>query len=301
MLVAEWIANNPHANVLEDFDEDEFDKFKEQRQKDCIKNEDPDDTEDADKAPEDQPSSGQIDRYMKHICEQVSVLHTRRQLEHYKLFSLADLAMVKARAEKGELTRLSKEVINNLIIAADWIAKNPTSDIIDEFDKEVFDKLYQDYHCGRFARDYINHALGKPYCEKDTYRFQDCTEEDLLEVLRQVKEKVMESENLREKCGKFDYNSFLEKVIRHFHELVGRDPTAWTVLRRTSEKLLIVAGRTQAGKTSVKGVMQSLCGMLKIKMVVLTKGVGESILLHDKLVDQSEGTPMKKEHIIVGK
>jgi hypothetical protein len=94
-------------------------------------------------------------------------------------------------------------------------------------------------------------------------------------------------------CGKFHYDSFLEKAISHFHALVG-EPDA---LER--EKLFIVAGRTQAGKTSVKGVVQSMAGLLKIPVIILTKGVAESIDLHAKLVALSAGTLVKEKHIVV--
>ena len=83
-------------------------------------------------------------------------------------------------------------------------------------------------------------------------------------------------------CGKFDYNSILDKTIRHFHTFVGCE------INR--EIKFVVAGRTQAGKTSVKGIIQSLCGLLKIPLIILTKGVDESIDLHVKLVYLAEGT-----------
>ena len=66
------------------------------------------------------------------------------------------------------------------------------------------------------------------------------------------------------------------------------------------EKIFIIAGRTQAGKTSVKGVIQSLAGLLRIPLVILTKGVDESIDLHSKLVDLASGTLIEEKYIVVG-
>ena len=47
------------------------------------------------------------------------------------------------------------------------------------------------------------------------------------------------------------------------------------------------------------GVVQSMCGLLKLPLIVLTKGVAESIDLHQKLLSFSEGTEMVKEHVLV--
>ena len=61
----------------------------------------------------------------------------------------------------------------------------------------------------------------------------------------------------------------------------------------------MVAGRTQSGKSAVKGVLQSLCGLLGIPMIVLTKGVEESKDLHAKLVKLAQGTSVNKKHVVV--
>jgi len=65
------------------------------------------------------------------------------------------------------------------------------------------------------------------------------------------------------------------------------------------EKLLVVAGMTQSGKTYVEGVVQSMAGLLKIPLIILTKGVAESTDLHAKLVALSAGTLVKEKHIVV--
>ena len=96
----------------------------------------------------------------------------------------------------------------------------------------------------------------------------------------------MSSVNLREQCGKFDYHSFIDKAVRHLHFLNG-DPTNDGL--DDIEKLIVIAGRTQSGKSAIKGVIQSLAGMLKLPLIVLTKNVDESIDLHVKLQDLTAG------------
>jgi hypothetical protein len=66
------------------------------------------------------------------------------------------------------------------------------------------------------------------------------------------------------------------------------------------EKIFVLAAPTQSGKASVKGVIQSVSGLFRIPLVILTKGVGESIDLHAKLVRLSAGTSVKEKHIVVG-
>jgi len=138
--------------------------------------------------------------------------------------------------------------------------------------------------------------IGQPYCEENQIPHKDVEHnESLLQiVINKVQAKVMSSSNLREKCGNFDYNQFLDKAVRHFHELAGKESGLL-------EKIFIIAGRTQAGKTSVKGVIQSLAGLLRIPLVILTKGVDESIDLHSKLVDLASGTLIEEKYIVVGK
>ena len=137
--------------------------------------------------------------------------------------------------------------------------------------------------------------IGQPYCKMNHINHKDVEhDESLLQiVINKVQAKVMSSSNLREKCGNFDYNGFLDKAVRHFHELAGKE-------NGLLEKIFIIAGRTQAGKTSVKGVIQSLAGLLRIPLVILTKGVDESIDLHSKLVDLANGTLVEEKYIVVG-
>lgn len=148
----------------------------------------------------------------------------------------------------------------------------------------------------RWVREYIEHALGKSFDEATKLTmFRDVEQkESLLQTLINVcTANIMASSNLLEACGRFDYVAFIDSAIRLFHNLVG-DPNV-------PEKLMIVAGRTQLGKTSVKGVVQSLCGLLKIPLIVLTKGIDESIELHKKLVKFADGTNVNPNHIVIGK
>ncbi|KAL7540610.1 hypothetical protein ACHAXR_010249 [Thalassiosira sp. AJA248-18] len=233
-----------------------------------------------------------MDEQVKHICNEVGIPRkSRLKMEEFGLCSIQDLSGVRDRIQRRELDDLREEVREKLLAVAEWRTKNPNADIIEDFDEDVYDKLYK---VQRYAELYIRTALGQPYQEDFIPHFMDVKEDNVLldAVVNKSKDIIMESSNLRNMCGKFDYNSFLDKAIRHFHALVGQE-------NDILEKLFIIAGRTQAGKTSVKGVIQSLCGLLKIPLVVLTKGVDESIDLHVKLLRLSAGTSIQEKHIVV--
>jgi hypothetical protein len=77
----------------------------------------------------------------------------------------------------------------------------------------------------------------------------------------------MASSKLRKECGKFDYNAFIDLAIRCLHSLNG-DPDSDGMEK--IQKLVVIAGRTQSGKTAVKGVIQSMAGELIVSLVFLS-------------------------------
>lgn len=82
-------------------------------------------------------------------------------------------------------------------------------------------------------------------------------------------------------------------MVRHFHQLLGQQPNV------CQEKNIIIAGRTQSGKSAVKAVLQSISHFLKIPLIVVTKGVDESIDLHKKLLDFAQDTALNQKDIVV--
>jgi hypothetical protein len=99
-----------------------------------------------------------------------------------------------------------------------------------------------------------------------------------------AEEKVINpmSEGLKKACGNFGYKRFAENAIRALF-----DPS-------TNGKTILVAGKTQSGKSAVKAVMQSLCFELEDPLIVITKGVSESRELHKKLKEFAVGSKSEK-------
>lgn len=209
------------------------------------------------------------------------------------LRSIDDLRTVRDRLQRKELNDLRDEVREKLLVVAEWLANNPQADVSEDFNEDIYDVLYKDQ---QWAEGYITMALGQSYAEENLPWFQDANGNPakLDAVIKLARGRTMESKYLRESCGNFDYDAFLDKAIRHFHDLVGEESGVL-------EKIFILAGRTQAGKTSCKGVIQSLCGLLRVPLVILTKGIDESIDLHAKMVKLADGTKVQEKHVVVGK
>eukprot|EP00978_Attheya_sp_CCMP212_P026854 scaffold89047_cov44-Attheya_sp.AAC.1 len=134
----------------------------------------------------------------------------------------------------------------------------------------------------------------------------------LPQLIQSITKKVVDSMTtcLKNACGDFDYENFAQQVVRAVcvkptlimnscednslpSNSKSNDPKIFT------GKTFIVAGRTQAGKSSVKGVLLTMCATSKqAPLIVITKGVAESQDLHeDKLQKYAEGTKFQK-HIV---
>ncbi len=116
------------------------------------------------------------------------------------------------------------------------------------------------------------------------------------DVIKGSKKLIMKPSQLQKTCGKFDYDEFLDESLMHLLQVSPSSPSPGN---EPEHKQFVVVGKTQSGKSSVKGIVQSMCGLLKIPLIVITKGVKESIDLHTKLEGLAGGTLMKKCHIKV--
>lgn len=232
-----------------------------------------------------------MDRDIKHICAEVGIgRRTRARMEEHGIVTFPDLMNIRDRIRKKEIDCIKEEIRNKLLLVVEWREKNVNADIIEDFDEDVLDKLEKDE---AYADDFIRKVLGRPNSEENISLSEDLEQDSelLMTVIVKCTDKIMESPILREECGKFDWPSFLEKTIRHLvQESRGL----------TMEKIFVLAAPTQSGKASVKGVIQSASGLFRIPLVILTKGIGESIDLHAKLVRLSAGTSVKEKHIVVG-
>lgn len=221
----------------------------------------------------------------------------RSQMIKYGIISVDALHSVEERASNGELEELWTDWVKNLVIASKWLHNNSV-DILGQFDEKKFHEIRKKHDDTAkhytFANDYINTCLGSPYNEDNLkhYNHVNSTPGLLDKVIEEGSAATMKSPNLKEKIGSFDHESFLGKALRLFHDRVGQ--------KDHNGKTFVVAGRTQSGKSAVKGVIQSMGGVLGIPIIVLTKGVDESIDLNEKLMDLANGTLVRKEHIVVG-
>lgn len=234
---------------------------------------------------------------MKHICAEVGVAHKMIvKMEEYGICSVDDLMKINDRIKRRELSGIWYTVLETLQLVVKWRESNEQADILRDFNGEVLNKLMIEHQNTAKIDKYIKLALGRPHDEEIVRYYEDIEGDNDLRkaLLNKCKDEIMVPE-LRAVCGNFDYDSFIEKAICHFHALVKE--TGANALEM--EKLFVVAGMTQSGKTYVEGVVQSMAGLLKIPLIILTKGVAESTDLHAKLVALSAGTLVKEKHIVV--
>lgn len=182
-------------------------------------------------------------------------------------------------------------------------ARHPGADLASAFNAEVFYKFCEETERNEaLAKQYagkMDHSdgqesidrqpcfstvvLGEPYSDQGAALHDDMNKIALQMAIESCIERC-KSKYLLERLGGscFPSDQFLRKVLYHLHHgLAGAD--------KMLEKLFIVAGRTQAGKTAVIGLLQSLCAVLRIPLIVVTKGVAESIDLHSKLLEYTQG------------
>jgi hypothetical protein len=248
-----------------------------------------------------------MDGDMRHICQEVlSICPGMRAkiMTEYGICTVMDLMQTRGQLEKDLVEWMSESasnrrkwnglregVIRNLLLVIKWRERNQSANIIEDFDERVLYKMEDD---DNFCDDYIRkNILGSPNSIDNATLSRELLDDGelLLTVIRKCTDTVMEPPILREWCGKFDSCSFLDKCIRHFvKQSCGLE----------KEMIAVLAAPTQSGKSGVEGVVQSMCGLWRIPLVILTKGVGESIDLHAKLVRLSDGTLMKEKHIVVG-
>ncbi|CAB9510755.1 expressed unknown protein [Seminavis robusta] len=103
----------------------------------------------------------------------------------------------------------------------------------------------------------------------------DLTDKKRNDLYAYVVRKTMEElpPKLIEECN-FDVKNFIIKCVRAIFNIPSGDPYP---------KILLVAGRTQSGKTNVKAVVLTTCNVLRCPLKIITKGVAESQDLKQKI------------------
>ena len=268
LAVIKWRVANPTADVENDFVESDMEQF----------------------LVDEGIPSPPVDKQWDHICMIVGIPQgSREKLEKQGVQTLDTLMKFQSKLESKPDENVWEEdqwieVKEKLRTVIKWRQQNMNADVLQDFNPGAHETMLKKQ---RIVNSYIELALGQPFKEENKKLFDLIQSEDLLDdVIIRCQETVMSSDHLRNQCKNFKYDSFIDQAVRHLHSL-NEDPNGNGM--EMLEKLIVVAGRTQSGKSSVKGVIQSLAGMLKLPLIVLTKGVSESIDLHVKLMNLCNG------------
>ena len=100
-----------------------------------------------------------MDENIKHICTEVGIPNKSRLKlsQQYNINTTSDLLNIQSRILNKELDDLRQDIRENLLIVSEWMVNNPNVNIIDEFDEDLFNKLFKER---RWAEEYICTALG---------------------------------------------------------------------------------------------------------------------------------------------
>ena len=121
---------------------------------------------------------------------------SRRKMVQYGICTLSSLKHIKERSQNGELDDLWEEIIKKLLIIAGWVENNPDANVFEEFDEEVYQKLYRNH---KWVKKYIKYALGRPRGEDNALLYKDVDEDTMGLVLNKSIGMIMESPHLRKK------------------------------------------------------------------------------------------------------
>jgi len=229
-----------------------------------------------------------MDRELGHVCTEIDIgAKTQARLIECGITTIGHLVNI------DDVPGLRSTTKRDLTLAAEWRARHPGADLASAFNAEVFYKFCEETEMNEALAKQYAVVLGEPYSDQGAALHDDMNKIALQMAIESCIERC-KSKYLLERLGGscFPSDQFLRKILYHLHHgLAGAD--------KMLEKLFIVAGRTQAGKTAVIGLLQSLCAVLRIPLIVVTKGVAESIDLHSKLLEYTQGTEMEREHVQV--
>mmetsp|Transcript_14299 Transcript_14299/g.20824 ORF Transcript_14299/g.20824 Transcript_14299/m.20824 type:complete len:1022 (-) Transcript_14299:81-3146(-) len=229
-----------------------------------------------------------MNKQLNHICTEIGLAsYGKKKLESGKIFTIEDLLEAESNLNQGDCCGLAQKKIENILVFIKWLKNHPSADVMTDFDEEVFDEAGKQQE-GRKneIEQYIKNVLGSPNADNNDIPSTEVERDRLMsidmdkhieEVVKECERRITRSTYLMDRCGKFAYKDFLDKSIRHFHHLIKSPGEVF------AGKKFVVAGRTQSGKTCTKALAQSMCRLLKVPLIVLTKGVYESADLCKKL------------------
>lgn len=234
-----------------------------------------------------------MDKELEHICDELDIGGKNRQrLVDEGITTYEKLIQAKERLGREEVGEVKGSVQTELYDTTCWYQDfhedhGKEADVLVEFSEKAFVEFRKERENDKaLIEDYIENVLGSKYSDankrlhhslKNAGCYHDMIQECIQRTMTQL---------LKDQCGKFNYEAFAEEMFEHFHLLVSRKVD-------DEQRTIIVAGKTQSGKSSVKGVVQSMCAVLKIPLIVITKGVSESKDLHAKLKQLAQGTPVE--------
>ena len=264
-----------------------------------------------------------MDESLRYICTVLGIgQKTRKRLENVNIYTLDNLLGAEERFQEQEFGELTEKQRDRLLIAIDWRKKHKDADILDAFDVDMFEEYEEEYDKRKKEEQrqnekkkveieqFISVVMGLSFSGNLSTEYKQdlefgklvfqkfkCGEYSRVYLCNYCANVVMQSANLKKHIGNFAYRDFITMFMLHFFKCAGYH--VGEELSVYLQKSVVVAGRTQSGKSAVKGVMMFLGHLMEIPLTILTKGVAESIDLHQKLQIFASKTTMDQNYIVV--
>lgn len=264
-----------------------------------------------------------MDEDLRHICSVLGIgRKTRQRLENVEIYTLDHLLGAEERFQEREFGELTEMQNYRLLVAIDWRKKHTDANILEEFEVDMFEEYEEEYDKRKKEEQiqnekkkveieqFMSAVMGRSFSgnlsaeDKQDMEFGKlvfqkfkCGDYSLEDLYKYCTNAVMQSANLKKHLGNFAYRDFIKIFMRHFFQCAGYH--VGEELSVYLQKNVVVAGRTQSGKSAVKGVKMFLCHLMEIPQVIVTKGVSESEDLHAKLEAFASRTTMDQKNIVV--
>lgn len=241
----------------------------------------------------------EMDEDLIHVCTEpwipVMSREIRELLKQVGIFTIEHLLKAADSLRQPHFAGLEDENREDILVVIDWIKTrreetNGELNLLKEFDGKKFLAHKQNMYWKNIQ--YVSDYLGKGVVDDQgenmfsLYEYKS-GKRNLNEISKWCAGEIMKSSNhLKSSVGKFDHEKFIMSLIDHFHCVYGKN--LGYITDASEEKHVVLQGHTQSGKSAVKGVIQALCQKMCIPLIIVTKGVDESIDLHSKLMNFSD-------------
>ena len=86
-----------------------------------------------------------MDENIKHICNLIGInAMSHARMVEYGICTILDLLHIKEQIKTETFNRLQSDVKKNLLLTIKWVENNQNAGIMQDFDEQVFENIFND-------------------------------------------------------------------------------------------------------------------------------------------------------------